>query len=161
MFGLPSFKPDRFLRVSDVTDSLKKIYIAALAPVVLCVGIMGILDQGFSIPLPHLVTVPMYFSPILFMTATITALALPLLLRTLFARKAARANKVSTASFFKFQKQLLISAMVTPYLGIAALILELQKFYVSAILLMALYAVYYYYPSHRRIDFDKRIFRAR
>ncbi len=147
--------------VSAMTNSLKKIYLAALTPVVLCVGIMGILNQGFSIPLPHLPAVPMYLSPILFITAVITTLALPLLLRILFARKAARENKVSTTAFFLFQKQLLISAMVTPYLGVVSLLLELQKFYVCATLLMALYAVYYYYPSHRRIDFDKRIFRVR
>lgn len=97
----------------------------------------------------------------IFVAAALTALAIPLLLRTLFARKAVLENEVNPASFFRFQKQLVISAMLTPYLGIMALVLELQKFYVSATLLMALYAVYYYYPSQRRINFDKRIFRIR
>ncbi len=147
--------------MSSVIASLKKIYLTALVPVALCVGVMGIIQEGFSIPLSPLIKVPIYFSPIFFVAAVLTALVLPILLRTLFARKAAQKDKVSTVSFFRFQKQLLFSAMITPYLAVAALILELQKFYVSATLLMAFYAVYYYYPSQRRIEFDKRIFRAR
>ena len=146
---------------SIVTASLKKIYLTALVPVVLSIVTMGILEKGFSIPLIPVMRVPVYFSPIVFVTAVLMGLVLPLLLRTLFAKKAALEGKVSTTAFFRFQRQLLISAMVTPYLGITALVLELQKFYVSATLLMALYAVYYYYPSQRRIDFDKRIFRIK
>ncbi len=144
-----------------MTASLKKTYITALVPVVLIIVIMGILEKGFSISLIPVIRVPVYFSPMIFVAAALTALAIPLLLRTLFARKAALENKVNPASFFRFQKQLVISAMLTPYLGIMALVLEIQKFYISATLLMALYAVYYYYPSQRRIDFDKRIFRIR
>ncbi|MFK5954583.1 MAG: hypothetical protein QM498_16130 [Desulfobacterium sp.] len=144
-----------------MTDSLKKTYLIALGPVVLSIVIMAILEKGFSISLIPVMRVPIYFSPIVFVTAVLTALALPLVLRTLFARKAALEKKVDPASFFRFQRQLVITAMVTPYLGITALVLELQKFYVSATLLMALYAIYYYYPSQRRIDFDKRIFRIR
>ena len=140
--------------------SLKKIYLTALAPMVLCVGIMGIFQNGFSVSFSPLPKAPIYFSPIIFIAAVLTALVLPILMRTLFARKAARNNRVSPAVFFRFQKQLLFSAMVTPYLAMTAFILELQKFYVSATLLLAFYAVYYYYPSQRRIEFDKRIFRA-
>lgn len=144
-----------------MTDSLKKIYITALAPVVSCIVALIILEKGFAIHLLPVMRVPVYFSPIVFMAAVFTALVIPLLLRTLFAKKAGLEKKISTTAFFQFQRHLVISAMVTPYLGITALMFELQKFYVSATLLMALYAVYYYYPSQRRIDFDKRIFRIR
>jgi hypothetical protein len=51
-------------------------------------------------------------------------------------------------------------ALVTPYLAAIAYFLQLPRFYLAATLLMALYAIYYYYPSLKRITFDEKIFRA-
>ena len=52
-------------------------------------------------------------------------------------------------------------ALVTPYLTLAGYWLALPKFYLSGAVLMTLYAGYYFYPSRRRLEFDRRIFRVR
>jgi hypothetical protein len=51
--------------------------------------------------------------------------------------------------------------MITPYLALPACLFELPKFHFTGTVLMALYAAYYYYPSKKRVDFDRRIFRVR
>jgi hypothetical protein len=50
--------------------------------------------------------------------------------------------------------------LVTPYLALLAYFLQLSRFYLAATLLVTLYAVYYTYPSHKRIAFDEKIFRT-
>lgn len=140
---------------------LKKIYLILLAPVVATLLLLLILQRGFLIHAIPLFHAPLWLSPVVFMAATLTALALPILMRTLFAKRTARSGAVAPDTFLRFQKRLLFVSMVTPYLGLLAPLLALQKFYASATLLMSLYAVYYYFPSQRRIHFDKRIFRVR
>jgi hypothetical protein len=51
--------------------------------------------------------------------------------------------------------------MATPYVALIAQILQLPRFHLAGTIVMALYAVYYYYPSMRRIEFDRRVFRVK
>jgi hypothetical protein len=50
--------------------------------------------------------------------------------------------------------------MATPYVALIAQILQLPRFHLGGTIIMALYAVYYYYPSKRRIEFERRVFRV-
>jgi hypothetical protein len=45
--------------------------------------------------------------------------------------------------------------------SLIAQILQLPRFHLAGTIIMALYALYYYYPSKRRIDFERRIFRVK
>jgi len=44
---------------------------------------------------------------------------------------------------------------------LVAYLLEFPRFYLAGTVLMALYAVYYYYPSKKRIQFERKIFRVK
>ena len=144
-----------------MVSHLKKRYVMLLAPAGGAFTLLFILHHTASPLLQKGIDVPPVVSALVFVTAAMTALALPIALRTLFAARATRQECMDAGRFLKFQCTLLGTAMVTPYLGVAALALGIQKFYASATLLMGLYAVYYYFPSRRRIDFDRRIFRIR
>jgi len=61
----------------------------------------------------------------------------------------------------KFERNLLYIAMTTPYVGLIAQILQLPRFHLAGTIIMGLYAVYYYYPSKKRLDFERRIFRVK
>ncbi len=95
-----------------------------------------------------------------FVAAVITAIAGPVFLRTLFAHFVRAQHHVDAADFLKFQRRLLQVSQTTVYLAVAAVLFNFPRFYAAAIVLMGLYAMYYYYPSRQRIDFDKKIFRV-
>jgi Ca2+/Na+ antiporter len=99
-------------------------------------------------------------APALFILAAVLAVAAPILVRALFAHQQRDLRRVSQTELFKFERRLLFMAMSVPYLALTAYTLQLPRFHLAGTLLMALYAVYYYYPSTRRVALDKRIYRT-
>jgi predicted membrane channel-forming protein YqfA (hemolysin III family) len=98
--------------------------------------------------------------PVLFVLAVVTAAAAPIMVRAAFAHRMHRHRRTSQAEFFRFQHALLIVVMATPYLALAVYTLAAPAFYLGGALLAMLYALYYHYPSEKRIDFDRRVFRV-
>ena len=49
--------------------------------------------------------------------------------------------------------------MIAPYFVVFTVLLNLSGFYFGTIVIIALYAVYYYYPSEKRVKFEKKLFR--
>jgi hypothetical protein len=138
---------------------LRKIYFIFLTPAVL----------GFTVVcLVYTLYHPCHFSeqkiaviaPIVFILAAVFALAGPIYYRSLFAHHRQHLLSVSRMELFRFERNLTGIALVAPYLALAAYFLQLPRFYLGGTILMALYAVYYYYPSGKRIVFEQKVFRA-
>jgi len=143
-----------------MVDELRRTYIVLLIPAI--VGFIFL----FVAKKFHLIHIgPFKFQeflgPLLFIASVILAIALPILFRTLFAHKVRHQKSVSETDLLKFERIFLYIALLTPYVTFIAYFFELPRFYCAGTVLMALYAVYYYYPSERRIKFEKRIFRVR
>ncbi len=140
--------------------SLRKIYILSFVPVV-----AGFIVFGFGKLLgPDLFkgyAMSAFFTIGVFILAASTSLAIPVLIRTVFANSVKDRKNVTKEEFFKFERNLLCVAMITPWFSLIGYLCVFPKFYLAAINLMALYALYYYYPSRKRIDFDKKIFRMK
>lgn len=100
-------------------------------------------------------------APLVFVLSVIFGIAAPIFFRSLFAHKISNEKSTTESKLIKFEQSLIRIALVTPYLGLIAYFLEFQKFYFSATFIMALYSVYYFYPSQKRIAFEKRIFRVK
>lgn len=99
--------------------------------------------------------------PILFISAIVLAVAMPILLRTLFASRWRLAQHTPPKAFYFLQRRLLWVSLATVYLLPAICLVRIPNFYQGGIILAALYGVYYHYPSRRRIAFDCRVFRVR
>jgi len=99
-------------------------------------------------------------APLLFILSVVFSIALPIFLRTVFAHSVRHQKNVPEADLLKFERTFLYIALVTPYITLAGYILELPRFYLGGTVIMALYAVYYYFPSQKRIQFERRIFRG-
>ena len=99
------------------------------------------------------------FEPVVFMLSVFSALAAPLLFRLHFIKKLKDKKKTALPAFIKFEKQTLYIVLLTPYFFFAASILQFAAFYYLSIFLLSLYAGYYYYPSAKRLHFEKRLFR--
>ena len=99
--------------------------------------------------------------PALFILSIIFAVALPLLMRTLFVHKHYREKGISENVLLKFERNIMLLALVAPYLALLAFVLEVPRFHLGGAILAGLYAVYYFYPSRKHIQYERRIFRAR
>ena len=101
------------------------------------------------------------FGPVIFILCVALAVALPLFSRSLFAHQKRDQKIVSEADFIKFERRLITISLITPYLALVAYVLEFPKFYTTGAILMGLYAIYYFFPSKRRLVLDRRIFRVK
>ncbi|MEA1968280.1 MAG: hypothetical protein U9N77_08670 [Thermodesulfobacteriota bacterium] len=143
-----------------MVKDLKKIYIMILGSAGFGFLILG-LAKGLKIMEPGAWRLPPFYASLLFILSAITSIAAPVLIRTLFAHNVRSRKSVNHDEFFKFEKNILYMVLLTPWFALAAYLCDFQKFYSAGIVLMAFYALYFYYPSEKRINFDKKIFRVR
>jgi hypothetical protein len=144
---------------NQMHDRLKKIYVSFLAPAV--VGFMAVyLFRQVHQPIVSAETLVAVVAPAIFIMTAIFAFAGPILYRTIFAHRQRHLIKVPQLALYKFERNLTGMALVAPYLALVGYYLQLPRFHLAATLLMALYAVYYYYPSQKRIVFDGKLFRG-
>ena len=143
-----------------MTSDLKRIYFSLLLPVV--AGFIAVFAlQHFHLIDWNIPGIPHQISPFVFIISVCFAVAFPILYRTAFANKMRHQTHTAEEDWLKFERNLLYIAMTTPYVGLIAQILRLPRFHLAAVIIMALYAVYYYYPSKKRIEYERRIFRVK
>ncbi len=137
----------------------KKHYFKLITPTILLFLIFGV-SETFHLSLLKKFTAPSFFPTLFFILSAITAIAGPLFIRTYFAHSKRNEKQVSKESFKKFQKGLMNLSMLTPFFAFIAIVSEFEKFYCASIIMFALYSIYYYFPTKKRVDFDKKIFRV-
>lgn len=139
---------------------LRRTYFLLLLPAVFGLVLtfllqyLDVLERGGLRP-------PVLVAPLLFVLCGVFALALPIFYRTHFANRMRSRQSTPEAEWFRFERNLIFITLVTPYITLAAQVLRLPRFHLAGTILMTLYALYYYYPSRRRLDFERRIFRVR
>lgn len=139
---------------------LKKIYFVILSPALACFIAVCVLRQIYP-PMGIPMQTNAFIAPMIFILSAVFAVAGPILYRSFFAHSHRHVHEVPSETLFIFERNLTGMTLVTPYLALVACFLQLPRFYLAVTLLMALYAVYYTYPSHKRITFDEKIFRTR
>lgn len=142
-----------------MTKELKKAYLTLLLPSIIGFGLAGGVKSFDIIETGSLGFIAIA-GPLIFILCIAVAIAFPIFYRSLFAHKSRDLKWVSEKELLKFERTLITVVMITPYLALLSYFFELPRFYTASAVLMGLYAGYYFYPSHTRIAFDKRIFRA-
>lgn len=141
-----------------MVQKLKKTYFILLLPAVSGIVII-FLTKAYNILALGQVEFLGVIAPLIFILSVIFAIALPIFYRTLFAHRVRHLKNLAEDNLIKFERNLLYLALVTPYIALIAFLLEIPRFHLAGTVLMAFYSVYYYYPSQKRIRFEKRIFR--
>lgn len=100
-------------------------------------------------------------APALFALSFTFAIAFPLLIRTLFVNKNRHERNISESALLKFELNTIYIALVTPYIALVSFALAIPRFHLGGVILASFYAVYYFYPSHKRIQYERRIFRVK
>jgi hypothetical protein len=140
---------------------LKKLYWMLLAPAILLLVLAYGARQLGWVPDPRSGSLAAFIAPSVFVVSVALSVALPVFLRSLFAHRRRHEKSVPEPELFRFERKLLFAALSTPYLIPPAYLLEFPHFYFTAIVLTALYGVYYFYPSPKRIQHEKRLFRVK
>ncbi len=142
-----------------MTHGLKRTYFTLLLPAAAGFILIFVL-RNFQLVRFNIPQFPPILYPIIFIASVCFAVALPIFYRTVFANKRRHQTRTAEEDWLKFERNLLYIAMATPYVALIAQILQLPRFHLGGTIIMALYAVYYYYPSKRRIEFERRVFRV-
>lgn len=144
----------------DRRQRLKRVYLGFLAPA--AAAFVGLVVFRSWVPEPIFgISAAPETGVVIFVLAIGSAAALPIFLRSLFAHRWREQRQVAEKDFFQLQRAILLVTLPVPYLALIACLLSLPRLHLAGTVLAALYAVYYHYPSDRRIEFDRRIFRVR
>ncbi len=142
-----------------MTGTLRKTYFLLLIPaIILFILISACKLSPFT---PEGLLYPPLFAAVIFMLSVLFALAAPVFYRSVFAYRLRIRTSTTPSELIRFERNLIRIALITPYLGLVAYGFEFPDLYFGGSVLMSLYAVYYFYPSNRRLAFERRIFRVR
>lgn len=143
-----------------IKDELRHTYFYLVIPLLIILllvylgKITGILSKG-ELESNRIISI------FVLILVSIFSLGLPILYRAVFVTRIKDKKSISREEFLKFEKNILMMVLIAPYFVVAALVLNLPKFYFAAVIIIAIYAVYYYFPSNKRIEFEKKIFRIK
>ena len=141
--------------------ALKKKYYYIVVPAIV-ISIVLIIFKHYDIlqitPTPFIQNTS---SPVIFILTTLLAIAFPVLHRTIFNNRIKEFKFITPDKFYRYQNQLLHLTAFTPYLVLIAYVLHLPQFYFGGTALFSLYALYFYYPSEKRIRNEKQIYRVK
>jgi hypothetical protein len=138
---------------------LKKYYFCLLLPSIVIITAL-LTARALDLIEPLRLMHGQILARVIFILAIILSVAAPVLLRTLFAHRMRLSIRTPPDELYRLQQRLIGVALLSPYLILVTCLVDLPRFYHAGVVLSALYAGYYYYPSPRRIAFDQRIFRV-
>jgi hypothetical protein len=98
---------------------------------------------------------------LLFILCGAFSIAFPISYRSLFAYKSESHSGLSQKEFLKFERALIGFTMVATFFALLTYIFELPRFYTAGAILLSLCALYYLFPSRRRIAFDQKIYKVK
>ncbi|RLB82601.1 MAG: hypothetical protein DRH15_05975 [Deltaproteobacteria bacterium] len=139
---------------------LKRLYFILLTPVIAGFFVTYIIKiftrTGVATP-----SGMSLMAPVLFVLAISFGVAFPILWRTIFVNKNRNRKEITESELLRFEQITLCIAMVAPYASLIAFLFDIPQFHFYGTVLASRYAVYYFYPSQKRITYEKRIFRAK
>ena len=99
--------------------------------------------------------------PVFMIIATaLFAVVLPLWYRIFFVNKIKGEEHTDEQRFMRFEKNFLTIASISVYILIAGYLLALPRITLSVMVLFVLYALYFYFPSEKRIRSEMNIFKV-
>ena len=146
--------------VSDMTTALRKMYRIMLAPAAAGVFVVELLRELGPLAhwqLPGAASIELLF----FIFSASTALAVPMLYRSLFASSHRGKMSIALSTLYRYENNSMVLAMMTPWMSLIASLFAFSAFYTIGIFFLGIYACYFYYPSQRKIAADIRVFRVK
>jgi hypothetical protein len=143
-----------------MSKKLKKFYFILLVPLILGFEVLDWTSAHKFIEL-----IPPKFSEtagsLLFILCGAFSIAFPISYRSLFAYKSESNSGLSQKEFLKFERTLIGFTMVATFIALLEYIYELPRFYTAGAIFFSLCALFFLFPSHRRIASDQKIYKVK
>lgn len=141
-------------------QTLKKHYLSILLPGVIIFAIIYLIYNTGGI-LSENTSTPRAISAIHVILSAAFTFLVPMWLKITAVNNLNKTKKIEISEFIKFEKSYISTSLVSVYIFISGYLFKLSKIPMSVVIIFCLYAIYYYYPSMRRINLEKRIFRIK
>lgn len=142
-------------------ERLTRLYVYLLAPAVVLFAVLYAVKKLAVVDTRRVLEVAPALAPLIFILAVVCAVASPLLFRTAFVYAHRESTSVGEGEFYRLQRRTLMTALIAPYLAVVAAFLGLPSVPFTGTALAAFYAVYYFYPSEKKMRRETRIFRVK
>ena len=104
---------------------------------------------------------PIQINVTLLVLATCFSLVFPIWLKLSFIQSNKKKKSVGKDTYFNYAKRYIILSVSGFYIVPVAYIFQLSKWIMFTIALFAIYSLYFYYPSEKRIESEKKLFRVK
>jgi predicted secreted protein len=142
---------------SELLKTLNRLFWTLTAIAVVFLGLGYLLHRmGIKISSPQ--TGLKIWGIFLLVFAAMLGVALPILMRTLFNKRAVNAKHVSKAEFAAHHKRLIIIAISAAYVAGVAYILVVPGLYLYGSVLCGLYGIYSAIPQERKLKGEMRYY---
>ena len=101
-----------------------------------------------------------WLTAILLVITGLFSIVIPIWYRIIFMRRNKHRKALSTGEFIRFEKRFLSIASVSVYFLIIAFLVKTQGLPFAIMFIFVFYAIYFYYPSEKRIKSEKQIFKV-
>jgi hypothetical protein len=136
---------------------LQKNYFLIVTPAILFIFVFYLIEKnGVQLPFAFGGKV---VSTVIIILAASTSSILPIWYKLLLIKNLRNKKQVSYEEFTSLQNKVTITAAFTIYWVFPAYMYQVPEMPMLLIAFFAIYALYYYYPSKRRIDMEKKTFR--
>ena len=142
-------------------NKIRRKYYFLVFPALLIALILIIFKQYNIFQINPSQSITNTISPVIFIFTAILALALPILYRSIFNNSIKNNKDLTVEKLLRFESRTLYMIASTAYLVLLAYFLQLPQFYFAGTVLFSLYGLYFYYPSEKRIENEKRIYRVK
>ena len=143
---------------SSIKNKLLKTYLFLLFPVIILIAILYLLkylNVDFGFESSKIVAI------ILITVAALSSVGLPIFYRTWFINKVKDMKSVSPDALIDFEKKSMFIAFITPYVLCLSIILNIAQIYITIVSFLSIYSAYYFFPSEKKITFEKKLFRTK
>jgi len=144
----------------SLSKKLSKIYVRIISGYLVIIFIIYLLKDVLEIVKINLQPTTLLMQIIVALSA-IVGIGLPIFYRTLFVNKIRNQKKLALNQFINFEKKLLLLALITPFFLILGLLLNFNQKALVLLTIFSLYALYYYYPSVKKMRFEMQLFRIK
>jgi hypothetical protein len=142
---------------NDLMRTLNRLFWTLTAIAVAFLGLGYLLHRAGVTVSASLGSLPVW-GIFLLILAAILGVALPILLRTLFNKRAVAAKHVDIADFVAHQRRLVVIPICAAYAAGVAYLLELTGLYLYGTVLCGLYGIYSALPQERKLKGEMRYY---
>jgi len=144
----------------NLSKKLSKIYVRIISVYLVIIFIIYLLKDVLELvkinPQPSILLMQIFVA-----FSAIVGIGLPIFYRTWFVNKIRHQKKLALNQFIGFEKKLLLMALITPLFLILGLFLNFNQKALILLTIFSLYALYYYYPSIKKMRFEMQLFRIK